>query len=94
MSDISLVSNVLKAFKCGHGKYMVIRASIHWPVNVLPQDLEKSQSRKIRIQTFSNALQFGIHIGSSATEMPIKYQSDTIIIKSNFAFSRLHDIWR
>ena len=51
MSDISLLFNVLKAFKRGHGKYMVIRASIHWTANVLQQDLEKSQSRKIRIQT-------------------------------------------
>ena len=31
---------------------------------------------------------------SSAAEMPVKFQSDTIIIISNLAASRLHEIWQ
>ena len=43
---------------------------------------------------FSVALKFGRHLGSSAAEMPVKFQSDMTIITSNLAASRLHDIWR
>ena len=62
--------------------------------HVLPQDLVKSLSREIRVWTFPIALKFNSHIGSSAAEMPAKFQSDTIIITPNLAASRLHEIWR
>ena len=35
-----------------------------------------------------------MHIGSSAAEMTVKFQSHTIIITSNLAASRVHEIWR
>ena len=56
----------------------------------LPQDLVKSRSCKIRVQTFPIALKFD----SSTAEMPVQFQSNTIIITSDIAASRLHVIWR
>ena len=63
-------------------------------MDVLPQDLVKSRSREIRIQTFPIALKFDRHLGSSAGKMPVKFQSDTIIKTSNLAASSLHEILR
>ena len=40
------------------------------------------------------ALKFDRHLGSSAAEMPVKLQRDTIIITSNLVASRLHEIWQ
>ena len=34
------------------------------------------------------------HLGSSAVEMPVKFQSDTVIVTSYLVASRLHEIWR
>ena len=42
-----------------------------------------SWSLEIRIQTFLIALKFDRQLSSSAGEMPVKFQSDTIIITSN-----------
>ena len=36
----------------------------------------------------------GMHLGSSAAEMTVKFQSDTIIITSNLGALRLHEIWQ
>ena len=63
-------------------------------VDVLPQDLVKSQSRAIRVETFPIALKFDRHLGSNATEMPVKFQSDTVIVISNLGASRHHEILR
>ena len=52
---------------------------------VLSQDLVKSRSREIRVKTFPSALKFDRHLGSSAAEMPTKFQSDTIIATSSLA---------
>ena len=62
--------------------------------DVLPQDLAKSRSCEIRGWTFPTVLKFDRHLGSSAAEVPVKFQSDTIIITSKLAPSRLHEIWR
>ena len=62
--------------------------------DVLRQDLAKSRSREIRVQTGYIALKFDRHLGSTAAEMPVKFQSDTIIITPNLAASRLREIWR
>ena len=56
--------------------------------DALPQDLVKSRSREIRVYTFPIALKFERHLGSSAAEMPIKFQSDTIIITPTLMASR------
>ena len=48
---------------------------------------------EIRVLTSLIALKFDRHIGSSATEMPVKFQNDTISITSNLAASRLREIW-
>ena len=58
--------------------------------DVLPQGLAKSRSREIRVETFLTALKFDRHLDSSAAEMPVKFQSDTIILVA----SRLHGILR
>ena len=62
--------------------------------DVLPQDLMKSRSREIRVDTFPIALKFDRQLGSSAAEMPVKFQSDKIIMTSNPAVSRFHEICR
>ena len=69
-------------------------ASIHQVVRRLIANLVKSRSREIRVSTFPIALKFDRHIGSSATEMPVTFQSDTIITTSNLVTSRLHEIWQ
>ena len=43
------------------------------------------------IQVF---LKFDRHLASSAGEMPVKFQSDAIIITPKHAASRLHEIWQ
>ena len=62
--------------------------------DVLPQDPVKSRSREIRVFTVSIALKFKRHLGSSAVEMPVKFQSYVINITPNIAVSRLHETWR
>ena len=57
--------------------------------DVLPQDLVKSRSHKIRVKTLPIALKSDRHLGSSAAEIPVKFQSDT----SNLAALRLHGVW-
>ena len=51
--------------------------------NTLPQDLVKSRSCEIRISTFPIALKFGRHLNSSIVAMHVKFQGDTIFIRSN-----------
>ena len=48
----------------------------------------KSRSREVRVQTFPIALKLDRHIGSNAAQMPVKFQSDTIMITSNL-FTKL-----
>ena len=57
--------------------------------DVLPQNLVKSWSREIRVY----ALKINRHLGSTADEMPVKFQGDSIILTSNLVASRLHEIW-
>ena len=64
---------------------------IKW-TDVLPQYLVKSRSREIWVWTIPIALKFDKHLSSSAAEMHIKFQSDSIIITSNLAASRLPEI--
>ena len=61
--------------------------------DVIPHDLLKSRSHEIRIQTFPIALKFDRHLDSSAAERPDKFQSSTIIMRSNLAAVRLREIW-
>ena len=62
--------------------------------DVLPQDLVESRSRDIRVQTFPISLKSDRHLGGSAAEMPVYFQSDTINITPNPVASRLYEIWR
>ena len=50
--------------------------------------------REIRFKTFQIALTFDRHLSGSAAEMPVKCQSDTVIITPNFAASKHHEILR
>ena len=56
--------------------------------DVLPQDLSKSRSRDIRVWAFPIDLKFDRHLAISAVMMPVKFQSDTIIITSNLVAVR------
>ena len=52
------------------------------------------EATRFGFRPFPVALKFDWLLGSWAAEMPVKFQSDTIIITSNLAASRLHEIWR
>ena len=52
-----------------------------------------SENDEIKMINQSIALKFDKHLGSTVAERPVKYQSDTIIITSNLAASRLYVIW-
>ena len=67
-----------------------IRASIHKAVRRLTAiSREVSKQRTLCLI----ALKFEKRIGSSAAEIPVKLQSETMIITSNLAASTLHEIW-
>ena len=51
--------------------------------DVLPRDLVTYRSRDIRVKTFQIALKFDRHLGSGATEIRVKFQSNTVFIRSN-----------
>ena len=73
---------------CAWGLARAWLAHTHWPgplftkrTDVLPQ--VKSRSRDIRVQTFRIALKFDRHLGSTAVETPVKFQSDTVVLIPN-----------
>ena len=51
-----------------------------------------SWSREIGSLNYRIAVKFDRHIGSSAAEELVKFQSDHTILNTNFAASRLHEI--
>ena len=59
-------------------------ASIYFTkrTDVVSQDLVMSRSREIQVYAFQMALEFDRFIGNSATEMPVKFQSDHYSIQS------------
>ena len=75
--------------------------NIHWAIpeplstkrmDVLPQDLVKSRSREIECYNERVALKFDRLLGSTAAEVPVKFQSDWKCLTQNLVASRLHDI--
>ena len=63
--------------------------------NVLPQNLVKPRSRKIRVYTSPIAIKCDPLIGSGAAEIPVKFQSDTRFLTSRgFEISRDMSVWR
>ena len=47
----------------------------------------------VMIYTFLISPKLDRNLGSSATETPVEFRSDTIIITFNLGYSRLHEIW-
>ena len=62
--------------------------------DVLPPNLVKSRSHEIGCFNGRIALKFVRHLGSSAAEVPAKFQSDWKSLNPNLAASRLHEILR
>ena len=62
--------------------------------------VHKANIFRMSYQKFSHSLtsqiapKFDSRLGNTAAEMPVKCQSNTIIMTSNLAASRLHEIWR
>ena len=54
----------------------------------------KSRSHEIGTLNLCIALKFDRHIGSTAAEVPVKFQSDQTFLNTNFAASRLNEILR
>ena len=53
----------------------------------------KIGNRRLDSVNYRIALKFDRHLGSSAAEMPVKFQSDTMIQNSHPAASRLREIY-
>ena len=69
-----------------------VQPSIHWAdwrLTARSHEVPKPRYSDLDFLTFLTALKFDRHLGSSVAEMPVKFQSDTIIITSNLAGSRL-----
>ena len=60
--------------------------------DVLPTNLVKSRSHEIECYNSRIALKFDRHLGSSAVDVPVKFQSDWQSPNPNLAASRLHEI--
>ena len=60
---------------------------IHGRTDVLPQDLVKSRSRKIRVYNDRSALTLDRHLGNAAAEMLVKCQNDWKSLNPNLAAS-------
>ena len=71
-------------------------ASIHLSVKTSYRKISWSlEVARFRFRFFPPiALKINRHLGSSAAEMPVKIQSDTIIITPIPATSRLREVWR
>ena len=69
-------------------------ASVDWAVgHLVVRSREVSKPRDSGLD-LSNRTKIDSHLGSRTTEMPVEFQSDTIITTSNVTASRLHEIWR
>ena len=53
----------------------------------------KATTQQLNVLYKTGPLKFDRHSDSSAIEMPVKFQSDTIIITSNLVASTLQAIW-
>ena len=71
-----------KVFVCG----AFIEVELH--------GLVKTRSHEIGTLNCRLALKFDRHIGSTAAEVPVKFQSDRTILNTNLAASRLYEILR
>ena len=56
------------------------------------KDLVKSRSHEIGTLNCHITLKFDRHIGSTAAEVPVKFQGDRTILNANLAASRLYEI--
>ena len=67
-----------------------------WAPSQYPKrrDLVKSRSHEIGTLNCRITLKFDRHIGSTAAEVPVKFQSDRTILNTNLAALRLHEILR
>ena len=62
--------------------------------NKPPLKISKPRSRRIRVWTLPIVLKFDKHLGSSAAEVPVKFQIYRIILNTNLATSSLHETLR
>ena len=62
--------------------------------DVFSYNLVKSRSHEIGTINCRIALKFDRHIGSTAAEVPVKFQSDWTILNTNLAASILYEILR
>ena len=66
-----------------------------WHISdILPPNFVKSRSREIGCYNARIAPNFDRHLGSSAAELPVKFQSDRKSLNPNLAASRLNKILR
>ena len=60
----------------------------------LSPNLAKSRSREIGCYSYRITLKFDRHLGSTAAEVPVKFQGDWKSLNPNLVASRLHEILR
>ena len=73
---------------CGHYAFLGLYSLSGWVS--YPKILWSLGSREIWVQTFSIELKFDRHISNTAVEIPVRFQSEKVIIISNLAASGLH----
>ena len=76
------------------GELKEIWAPSQYSKDVFSKDLVKSRSHEIGTLNSRIALKFDRHIGSTAAEVPVEFQSDRTILNTNLAASRLYEILR
>ena len=77
-----------------NNRKLMSRSRLNIRKDVFPQDLVRTRSHEIDTLNFRIALKFDRHIGSTAAEVPVKFESDTTIPNTNLAASRFYEILR
>ena len=63
-----------------------------WAELLTERDVVKYRSREIGSLNYHIALEFDRHVGSTAAEVPVKFQGDRTILNTNLAASRIYEI--
>ena len=72
----------------------VTRTPIQYPIRLLISRSREVSKPRDFIENCTISLKFDRHLGRSAAEVPVKFQSNAIISSTNLAASRLNEILR
>ena len=92
--DNNLPLAKVEAWRRTHDKQPLSGPLSNKRTGVLPQDPVKSRRREIGCYNDRIALKFDRHLGSTAAEVPVKFQSNWKSLNMNLAAPRLNEILR